>query len=219
MTGDMNDFVGRIKSVLPDRWFADTTPILDALLSGFAWAWSNIFGQLGFVKLQSRLATATGVFLDIASVDYFGGMLPRRTAETDAVFSQRLRVNLTAPRATREALAQALLNETGRAPVIFEPLNATDTGGYNTGFLSYGVSGGYGSSLLPYQFFIKAYRPNVSPVGNAGGYTEGPGGYNRSPMFYANLADVSGPVTDADIYAAATAVLPVATTAWMHISN
>jgi hypothetical protein len=219
MIGDVNDMLSRIKSVLPARWFGDTTPVLDALMSGLAWAWSGLYAQLGFTKTQSRLATATGVFLDIASVDYFGPTLPRRTAESDNMFSQRIRANLIAPRATRAGVALALINETGRAPVIFEPLNATDTGGYNTGFLGYSVSGGYGSFSVPFQFFIKAYRPNASPVANAGGYNEGPGGYDDGPMFYANLADVSGPVTDADIYAAVTAVLPAATTAWMNISN
>jgi hypothetical protein len=219
MIGDTNDMLSRIKAMLPGRWFGDATPVLDALLSGPAAAWSGLYALLGFVKLQSRLATATGVFLDIAAADYFGANLPRRNAETDAVFSQRLRANLIAPRATRAALTLALLNETGRAPVIFEPLNVSDTGGYNSGYLGYGVAGGWGSFSLPFQFFVKAYRPNASPVANAGGYGEGPGGYNKAPMFYASLADVSGPVTDADIYAAANAVLPVATTAWMKISN
>jgi hypothetical protein len=211
--------LNRIKSVLPARWFGDTTPVLDALLSGLAWASSGLYTQLAFVETQSRLASATGIFLDIASTDYFGPALPRRTGETDSVFSQRLRANLIAPRATRAGIALALLNETGRAPVLFEPLNATDTGGYDTGYLGYNLVGGYGSFSAPFQFFIKAYRPNTSPVANAGGYCEGPGGYNNGPMFYASLADVSGPVTDADIYAAVTAVLPVATTAWMNISN
>jgi len=219
MTGDIQDMLSRLKAVLPGHWFSDVTPILDALLSGPAWAWSGLYALLGFVKLQSRLATASGVFLDIASSDYFGPTLPRRTGESDVVFSQRLRANLIAPRATRAGLALALLNETGRAAVIFEPLNATDTGGYNTGFLGYGVSGGYGTFCAPYTFFVRAFRPNASPVANAGGYSEGPGGYDSGQMFYANLADVSGPVIDADIYAAVTAVLPAATTAWMNISN
>ncbi|MDR3520439.1 MAG: hypothetical protein P4L54_02370 [Acidocella sp.] len=219
MTGDINDMLARLKSVLPVRWFADTTPILDAVLTGFAWGWSGLYALLNFVKLQTRLASATGIFLDIAAIDYFGLALPRHAGEGDGAFSTRLRANLVAPRATRAGLVLALENETGRTPVIFEPLNAADTGGYNSYTLGYGTVGGYGSANLPFQFFVSAFRPNASPISNAGGYNGGPGGYGILPMFYANISDIPGVVTDADIYAAAAAVLPVATTAWINISN
>ncbi|HQU05270.1 MAG TPA: hypothetical protein PLT25_11225 [Acidocella sp.] len=215
----MNDMLARLKMVLPARWFGDITPILDAVLCGLAWAWSGLFEILQYVRQQSRLVTASGMFLDIASGDYFGGNLPRRLGETDSAFSARLRTNLIAPRATRNGLSLALFNETGRLPVIFEPLNATDTGGYNANSLGYGLRGGYGSANLPFQFFVTAYRPNVSPISNAGGYGQGPGGYNTAPMFYADLSNIPGLLTDVDIYAAAAGVLPAATTAWMRISN
>jgi hypothetical protein len=69
MTGDTNDMLARLKMVLPARWFADATPILDAVLTGLANAWSQLYGLLATVKLQTRLATASGVFLDIAAKD------------------------------------------------------------------------------------------------------------------------------------------------------
>jgi hypothetical protein len=112
-----------------------------------------------------------------------------------------------------------LLGLTGRAPAIFEPLNADDTGGYNSGTLGYGVAGGYGSRRLPFQFFVTAYRPNASPIGHASGYGVGPGGYNTAPMFYADTETLPGAITDADIYATAASVLPTATIGWMNISN
>lgn len=211
--------VNRLKSVLPARWFGDVTPIFDALLSGLANAWSGLYGLLQSVASQARIATATGVFLDMASADYFGAAMPRRVGESDAGFSQRLRNNLLAGRATRAAVASGLLNLTGRAPVIFEPLNASDTGGYNWGMLGYGTAGGYGSNNLPFQFFLTAYRPNATSISNAGGYGAGPGGYGAAPMFYAELANIPGAITDADIYAAAAALLPTAYTGWMNISN
>jgi hypothetical protein len=219
MTGDTNDMLARIKSVLPARWFADTTPILDALLTGLATAWSALYGLLLNVKAQTRIATASGISLDIASTDYFGTALPRRAGESDSAFSARIRANLLAPRGTRAALVLALTNLTGRPPQIFEPLNPTDTGGYNSYTCGYGLSGGWGSENLPFQFFVTAYRPNASPVGNAGGYSQGPGGYGIAPMVYADTAEAPGVIADADIYAAAAAVLPVATIAWMNISN
>jgi hypothetical protein len=219
MIGDQTDMLGRLKAVLPAQWFADVTPVLDSVLSGLAAAWSALFDLVTAVSLQTRIATASGIFLDIASTDYFGAALSRRSGESDQAFSQRLRTNLVAPRATRQALAAALENLTGRTPTIFEPLNAIDTGGYGAGPLGYNVAGGYGCEELPFQFFVTAFRPNASPVSNAGGYSVGPGGYATAPMFYADLADVPGAITDTDIFAAAAAVLPTAYTAWMNISN
>lgn len=218
MTGDTNDMLARLKMVLPARWFADTTPILDALLTGLASAWSGLYALLGYVKGQSRIATASGIFLDIAAVDYLGGALPRRAAEADQAYSVRIRGNLLSPRATRASLMQALTNLTGRAPIIFEPLNATDTGGYNVN-LGYNTAGGYGSVNLPYQFFVTAYRPNDTPISNAGGYNAGPGGYDTAPMFYADAAEFAGTVSNSEIYAAIASVAPTSSIAWTQISN
>ncbi len=219
MTGDASDMLARLKSVLPVRWFSGVTPVLDMVLGGFAWAWSELYSSLVFVKLQTRITTASGMFLDIAALDYCGTSLLRHAGEGDGAFSQRLRNNLMAPRATRAALTLLLENEFGRTPIIFEPMNATDTGGYNCYTLGYGARGGYGCVNIPFQFFVQAFRPNASPVSNAGGYNIGPGGFNISPLFYANINIIPGSVSDDDIYAATAAVLPVAVTAWVNISN
>jgi len=218
MTGDVADMLARLKLVLPARWFGDVTPVLDGLLTGLASAWSGLYRLLGQVSAQARMATASGIFLDIASADYLGGRLPRRAGEADAAFRARLLGNLITQGATRAGLSAALTGLTQRAPRIFEPLNATDTGGYNVN-LGYNCQGGYGSRNLPYQFFVTAYRPNDTPISNAGGYAVGPGGYGVAPMFYADAGALAGSVGDAEIYAAAAAVLPTASIAWMNISN
>jgi hypothetical protein len=218
MTGDTSDMLARLKLVLPARWFSDTTPILDALLTGLASAWSGLYALLGFVGSQTRIATASGIFLDIASVDYLGDGLPRRAGEADGAYSARLRANLINPGPTRAGLVQTLNLLTGRVPIVFEPLNATDTGGYNVN-LGYNTVGGYGSVFLPYQFFLTVYRPNNTPISNAGGYNTGPGGYNDAPMFYADAAEFAGSVSDAEIYAAVAAASPTSSIAWTQISN
>jgi hypothetical protein len=219
MTGDENDMLARLKLVLPPGWFADTTPILDAVLTGLAAAWSGLYALLTNVKSQTRIATASGIFLDLAAGDYFGSALPRRAGEADAAYSARIRANLLAPRATRAGLVAALTNLTGRAPVVFEPLNAGDTGGYGANTLGYNTAGGYGCRNTPFAVFVTAYRPNATPVSHAGGYVVGPGGYSTAPMFYANDSDLPGTVSDADIYAAAAVVLPTASIAWLKISS
>ncbi len=218
MTGDAQDMLARLKLTLPARWFGDTTPVLDAVLTGWAAAWTGLYALLANVRLQTRLATASGMFLDIAASDYFGISLPRRVAEADAAYSARIRGNLLMPRGTRAGLVDALVTVTGRTPIIFEPLNAKDTGGYNAN-IGYNVSGGYGSRELPFQLFVNAYRPNITPISNAGGYNGGPGGYNRPGMFYADITDFSATISDAEIYATIAGVMPTASIAWTTISN
>lgn len=158
-TGDQADFVRRIKNELPSPWFpvtgatdaASATPILDGLLNGIAAGWAFCHKLLHYVKLQTRIATATDVFLDLCSRDYLGNALPRNANESDASFRVRIKAAILQPKATRPAMVQALTNLTGRTPWIFEPANPSDTGGYgNSGMtqgtaLAYGTAGGYGS--------------------------------------------------------------------------
>lgn len=210
--------VARLRLVLPKGWFADEAPVLGALLTGLGTVWSGLYVLLAYVRTQTRIASASGIFLDMISLDFLGGRLPRRPAETDAAYQSRISVNLLAPRATRQGVVNILTSLTGRAPVIFEPLNATDTGGYNVN-LGYNLAGGYGCNGLPYQVFVTAYRPNETTVSNAGGYRTGPGGYGTAPMYYADTTEFTGNVTDAEIYTAIAAALPVCAVAWTRISN
>jgi hypothetical protein len=218
MSIDVTNLLGRLKMVLPARWFSDTTPILDAVLTGVASAWVEVFSLLEDTEAQRRIGTAKGIFLDIAALDYFGQGLTRRAAEVDGAYGLRIQQNLVRPRATRAGLVQALHDLTGRTPAIFEPRNPADTGGYNLN-MGYGLAGGYGSMTIPYQFFVHAYRPNNLPINNASGYAMGPGGYNTAPMFYADTSDFQGNIGDAEIYASIAAVVPTTSIAWTTISN
>ncbi len=204
--------------MLPARWFADDTPVLDALLTGFARAWVGLFDLLDFVRAQGRIATASGIFLDIAANDYFGTMLPRRVSEADIAYAARIQKNLLRPRTTRASVVQILTDLTGRAPKIFEPRNPADTGAYGT-YLGYGLMGGYGSMNMPFQFLVNAYRPNNLPVGNASGYVTGPGGYSTAPAYFADTSQFQGHIDDAEIYSCIVSVVPTSCVAWANISN
>jgi hypothetical protein len=94
-------------------------------------------------------------------------------------------------RATRAAMTTKLTQLTGRAPSILEPARATDTGGWGTA-IAWGAAGAWGSLLMPQQCFVTAYRPLAG-----GGLVAG----------------------DADITAAVVDMLPVASIAWLRISN
>lgn len=209
----------RLKALLPTGWFSDDTPVLDALTLSMGVLWVGLIDLISTVRLQTRMATASGVFLDLAALDYCGTAISRRAGESDPAFSARLRATVLAPRATRAALIAAIERVTGRTPQIFEPFNATDCGGYSTNTLGYAVAGGYGSLALPYQLFVTAYRPDAVPASHAGGYNQGPGGYNAGPMAWVASGDNPGLLTDSEIYAAIVHALPVNAVAWTRLED
>jgi hypothetical protein len=212
------DFAGRLRGLLPLRWFPDTTPVLSAVLAGPAEVWSWLGGMLDYVGLQARIATASNTFLDLIAQDFFAATLPRRFGEGDAAFRGRIEGELLRPRATREAMVGALVALTGRTPRIFEPARPADTGAYGIA-LGYGVAGGWGSLMLPFQSFITAFRPLGTGVPLIGGYGTVAGGYGIGAIEYASNVMVQSQVSDADINRAITLTTPVATIAWTRISN
>jgi len=175
--------------------------------------WASLYALLAVVSAQTRIATATGSFLDQASADFFGIRLPRRALEQDPRFSARIRRELRRDRTTRAAVAVALADLTGRAPLIFEPARPADTGGYNSPSLAYGLAGGWGSLALPFQCFVTTYRPHGSGIATVAGYGT-PG-----PLARESLSMAQGQVTDADIMAAITSVLPTTSIAWTRIAD
>ena len=217
-TGDQADFVARIKAVLPGGWFRDDTPTLDAVLNGIAWALAQAYALAAYARLQTRISTATDGFLDLISFDYFGNALPRKSGENDDSFRPRILAQLFLERGTRRGLIRTLEILTGRTPKVFEPARPADTGGYNTNSCGYGLAGGYGSLLVPYQAFVTAYRPTGQGIPYIAGYNSPEGAYNTaSQTEYANQSLIQGAVTDADIYAAIDAAKPAGTTIWTNI--
>jgi hypothetical protein len=213
MIGDSADMGARIRAILPAAWFGDDEPVLTALAQGIGSCWSCIYGLIQFAITQARISTAQTEFLDLISVDFFGSRLPRLGLEQDSGFLIRIKNELLRPRATRSALILALTQLTGRAPVIFEPSLASDTGGYCLGGVGYAVAGGWGNLGLPFQAFITAYRPSASGIALLAGY--GSGGV---PV-YGSLSMEPTQILDANIYAEIAAVLPAATIAWARISD
>jgi hypothetical protein len=224
MTGDQDDMLARLKSVLPSSWFADQSPVLDALLAGLASAWQRLYTLLDEVKAQTRIVTASGVWLDIIADDFFGQRLRRRISQADDALRRRIQQELLRERGTRGAVVSVLQDLTGRMPFVFEPARTTDTGGYGSragggGGLGYGMAGGWGSLSLPMQCFVTAFRPHGAGIAAVAGWGMSAGGYGMGAVEYASLAMVQGQVTDADIYGAVESVLPVTAIAWTQISN
>ena len=165
-TGDVADIFGRLKRYLPKRWFGsptDSTPILDAILNGIATVLSAIYSFYAYAKLQTRIATATGGFLDLISYDYFGDELPRNSGESDMSYRARIMANLLRSAATRVAISAAVNAVTSTPPTIVEPWRPYDCGAYGAPNSGYGVAGYYGSLQCPAQAFITASFPNGNP--------------------------------------------------------
>jgi hypothetical protein len=217
MTGDPSDMLARLKSTLPRGWFTETAPLLEAVLAGLANVWSGLFGALVYTRAQTRIATATDVFLDQIAADFLGARLPRQSVEPDASYRIRIGRELLRERGTRNAVIKVLQDLTGRTPAVFEPSRPADTGAWS-GPLGYGVAGGWGSLMLPYQCFVTAFRAQGSGIAKVAGYG-GPAGYGQGPIQYANLSMLTGIVTDQQISAAIAHVMPVSTIAWTRISN
>jgi hypothetical protein len=217
--GSQEDFVARLKAVLPAGWFREETPILDGVLNGIAWALSHAYSLADYARRQTRIGSATDGFLDLIAFDYFGKSLLRKKLESDAAYRSRILAALFPEKGTRRGLIRTLEVLTGRTPWVFEPARPADTGGYGIA-CGYGVAGGYGSLQMPHQAFVVAYRPIGQGIPLIAGYGTPNGGYGvPSQAMYANLSLVEGSVTDEDIYAAVDAVKPAATTVWTRIQS
>ena len=168
MRGDQEDFVRRLRLTLPAGWFSDEPRLLNGVLAGFASVWAWLHELLAEVRKQSRVQTATGQFLDLACVDFFGGRLPRRAGESDAALRFRVARAMRRERGTRAGLIAAAA-EAGYAARVFEPARPADTGAYNrSSTLAYGLAGAWGSLEMPLECLVtvQAIAP-VEPIGPA----------------------------------------------------
>lgn len=220
-TGDQTDIHSRLRALIPFGWFpAGVSPLVDGLILGISNALAFIYSILAYVRLQTRIATATDGFLDLIAGDFFGNNLPRAAGQSDPSYRARIQANLLRERGTRRAVILILQQLTGRTPIIFEPLRPADTGGYRAPNCGYGAAGGYASVLMPRQALITAYRPLGTGIPNVAGYGISTGAYRTpSQSEYASLSMINLSVTDSDIYAAIDSVRPICSTLWTRLSN
>lgn len=218
-TGDRADMERRISQLLPP-WFGDDNPLRDALVTGAAAVLMFVYGLYAYARSQTRVATATGIWLDIIARDFYGSTLLRASGQSDDSFRLAILSGLFRPRATRGAVRDALTALTGNEPVIVEPWAPADCGAYGVGYTSYGGAGAYGSVLLPAQAFITVYRPVQPGIATIAGYGNAPAGYGvGSQAEYASLSFLGPRVTDADIYATIDATKAAGVIPWTRIIN
>lgn len=193
--GDTANIITRLRAVLPP-WFPTVAPILNGVLTGFATNASWIYSLYSFAKLQTRIHTAFGAFLDLIAWDYLGPSFNRRTGESDTSFQGRIVAFLLLPKNTVVGITNMLFALTGRTPAIIEP--AIGTGGWDqTSVLAFDVAGCWsGSSLM-----ITAFRPPGQGVPSVDGFDGGAGGFDAGAIEWADVGFITGQVTDTEITA------------------
>lgn len=217
---DQSAWATRLRRVLPRGWWGEpgSTPILDGILAGLCYAHATLSNWIQFSRLQLRLATATDDFLDGLCADFLGTRVYRLDGETDAAFRIRIKREILRPRATRAAMVAALVDLTGQQPLIVEPGNSSDCGGYDLGGCGYDAGGAWGDPLLAFQVFIVAYRPHVGGIPSVDGFDGSLGGWDVGALEYVSPDQVSG-VSDSDIYGLIEATRPAATVMWVRLTN
>ncbi|MFB4339889.1 hypothetical protein RAC90_05280 [Pantoea sp. CS_6] len=217
-TGDQNDIYTRLRGLLPPTWFRDSSPFLDGVLTACAKALSWCYSLYIYARLQTRISTATGGWLDIVAYDFFGNSLQRPAGMSDDLFRNQIKINMLRSRGTRQAITDILVELTGNVPKIFEPLRPLDTGSYGGPMIGYGIAGGYGSVMIPYQAFVIAYRPKGTGIPYIAGYESTPSGYSvASRGQYVSQEMVTGKVTDAQVYEAVAAVKMEGSIVWVKL--
>lgn len=168
----IQDAPTRLRGLLPASWFGSgSTPVVTALLAGLGTPITWALNTYNFVLAQTRLATSSGIFVDLFALDFLGTRLPRRTGEADATYQGRITAEILRPRATRAAISQVVSDLVGTPPVLFEPWNPGDCGAYDVGTCAYAGTliapaiAGYDTPLGGYDVggaaFIAPQPPNA----------------------------------------------------------
>ena len=131
-TAESDAILNRIIRLLPSRWWSTPAPIREAIIGGASDVLAQAQALFVYAKAQMRLATATGFWIDLFSYDYLGLTTQRRTGESDAAYAARVKKELVRERVTRSGMMQALLDLTGKAPIIIEPFRGGDVGGWSS---------------------------------------------------------------------------------------
>lgn len=159
-TGDEQNILERLLSTLPSGWYGYQEDRLNnAVLSGPAKMFSDIYKLYQYVKLQTRIKTATEDNLDLISKDFLGDSLPRRADETDDSYRNRILAWIFPFPSTRKGISDAIYLLTGRRPIIFEPWNPNDTGCLNNNLYLNDAYLGSLPGTYEATFFITVFRP------------------------------------------------------------
>lgn len=214
MTGDEQDFFERTKAMIPP-WFGDASPVFDSLLQGNAVAQAWIYDFIQFAAEQCRLQTTVEGFLDLASIDFFAGDLPRLPNETDAAFRLRIIQSIFRLRGTRPAMRSALVAATGAEPELFEPSRPMDCLCLSAGIGALGVAK-LGNLDLHHQGFAVVHRAVTTVEGRMPGLNAPMNGLDHEAVIFPD-GSWRYNLSDADIYNTINKTKAEGTVTWVRI--
>lgn len=218
MTGDSDDIVSRLQRWLPSGWFPpDAGTRIYSIIAGFASVLAFIWTLLGYTRLQTRLATATDGFLDLASDDFFGGNLPRLDGELDAWFSLRIRDEVLRDRLTRQAIDDLLFEITGQHPIITELERPLDVGAYRYQGLAFRRLGHWASRAWRPMVFIQTAHAGRFAIQHFGGFRDTRAAFRIPTFIWADPSMITGSgYTDLQMFAALERIRAGGVTYWVQ---
>lgn len=220
--GDSKNILLRVLGVLPRRWFKWGASYRDALAGGLSDLGAWCYNWIGYARLQTRLATATGVWLDIFCYDFLARNLLRNGA-IDSSFRTLIQATILKERVTRKGMFRAIKTLTGNNPVIFEPWNTGDTGAWsdNNSYqnMAWDTTGGWGEMSLQGQVLITVTRGVGSGIANVNGLDGYQGGWDQGSIEFVSDSGGAGSigVTNAQIYQLIVYTKPTGVTVWTNI--
>jgi hypothetical protein len=220
MTGDQDDIIARLHRWLPTGWFpTDAGTRINALLSGFASLLAVIYSGIVYARLQTRLATMTDGFADLASFDFFDRNLPRLSGEEDDGFTLRIRKEILRKRLTRQAIDELLFDMTGAHPRIVELERPADCGAWGHRF-ALGAAGCWGGRENGPAVFITTTHAGKFSIPLINGWDGYAGGWGQGRMVWAGPDMITGKgFTDAQIMSALNRIRAAGVTFWVNITN
>jgi hypothetical protein len=219
--GTQEDVLVRLKRGLPPSWFGPDGefPVVEALLSGAAWLCAGIYDLYAYAKLQTRIATQTGGWLDLTAADFFDRFV-RFTGEHDDSYSRRIRLEVFRDRNTRHAIDRAVYDVIGVHPHIYEGFHAPTCGGWGTPGLALGRAGRWGSRRMVFDVVVVLPLPQNYGIPNRGGWGTIVGGWGIGNLSLVTDRDFTGagPTRD-QIMAAIERVRAAGVTIWVRFTN
>ena len=215
--GDQADMERRLQSVEPLGWFPSDGPVASTLRVAFGWVAAQAFSLIAFAQAQTRLATASGPFVDLFGLDFLGLSVRRNAGQTDASYKATITREIFRERNTRRGVLAAVSDLTGSPARMIELWNPLDCGGMDTGYLGYDIVGRWGSVNDAPQFLLATLRPIGAGIPGVGGYDNGIGGYDAGSEEWGDQSLVTGQVTNQDIYDTINGTRSAGVTAWVAI--
>lgn len=215
----------RITMVLqPLQWWSNPALIRDAIIGGISDALGHAYSLLPYAIQQTRLLTSTDFWIDLWAYDYLALTCQRLSGEPDSAYAPRVSDAVSQVRVSRPGMIESITDLTGVAPIIFEPFNGGDTGGWNIA-CGWDTAGAWGSAILPAQVYMIVQMSGVGVgVANIGGWSHGVGssatpsilGWNTVGAWI-SMEEISGQVTEQDILDCINNTKPEGVTVWVQI--